>query len=98
MCALRKGVGPDTVVLCRNLEFERPADGECPLIPAFSPGGGEGGRRPDEGEAPRRHWPQPSFLQSKPASGRHRRRREKRWPPLDLISGRCAVESFEPEV
>jgi hypothetical protein len=28
----------------------------------------------------------------------HHRKREERWLPLDLISGRCVVENLEPEV
>ena len=49
---------------CRNLEFERSVDCERPLIPAFSPGGGEGGPRQQEMGTPRQHPPSPSFLQS----------------------------------
>jgi len=39
----------DIRLVCRKLVCGRPVDCERPLIPAFSPGGGEGGRRPDEG-------------------------------------------------
>jgi hypothetical protein len=32
------------------------------------------------------------------AASHHRRRLEKRWPPLDFINGRCVVENLAPEV